>query len=76
MDYFLIVLLIFVVSLSLIITVIGEIAFKGVDVESDSKYYDSNGDHIYYDCSLIEKKIFRQKFPHITDLRTEGKSKG
>ena len=70
MDFFILIFLIFVFSISLIITVIGEIAFKGMDVDIDSQYFEENGDHIYYDRSLIEKKLFRQKFPHINDLRT------
>ena len=70
MPNFLITFLILVLSFSLIITVIGEIAFKGVNVDMDSQYYDRNGDHIYYDRSLIKKKLFRQKYLHLTDLRT------
>ena len=49
---------------------IGEITFKGMDGDIDSQYFDENGDHIYYDRSLIEKKLFRQNFPHIKDVRS------
>lgn len=62
--------IIFVFSISLIISVIGEITFYGKDVDIDSQYLDEDGDHIYYDRSLIEKKIFRRMFPHITNLRS------
>ena len=70
MPHFLITFLIFVITFSLIIAMIGEISFKGVDVDMDSQYYDQNGDHIYYERSLIEKKHFKQKSPQITELRT------
>lgn len=70
MAYFLIIFLIVVLSLSLITTVIGEIAFKGVKVSIYTEFYDRKDDPIYYDWNLIEKKLFRQKFTHINDLRT------
>lgn len=56
--------------LSLIITLIGEIAFYGKDVDIDSQYYNSDGDHIYYERSLIEKKQFMRRFPNITEIRS------
>lgn len=34
----------------------------GVDI--DSQYIDENGDHIYYDRSLIEKKNWAKHDPH------------
>ena len=70
MPHFFLLFLILVITISLIITMIGEIAFKGVDVDMDSQHYDRNGDHIYYERSLIEKKLFRQKYPQINDIRT------
>lgn len=70
MSHFVIIFLIFVFSISFIITLIWKIAFWEVKVDIDSQYYDENGDHIYYDRSLIEKKIFRKKYPHITNIRT------
>ncbi len=42
---------------------IGEIAFYGKVVDIDSQYYNADGDHIYYERSLIEKKQFMRKFP-------------
>ncbi len=60
----------FVFSLSLIIAMIGEISFRGKQIDIDSQYYDQNGDHIYYERSLIEKKEFRKRFPHIKNLRS------
>ncbi|MDE6022149.1 MAG: hypothetical protein K2G13_01475 [Muribaculaceae bacterium] len=30
----------------------------------DSQYIDENGDHIYYERSLIEKKDFLSRYPH------------
>ena len=70
MHLFLLIFLILIIVLSLIITVIGEIEFKGKKVDIDSQYVNKDGDHIYYERSLIEKKLLRQKFPHITNLRT------
>lgn len=32
--------------------------------DMDSQYIDENGDHIYYDRSLIEKKDYARRFPH------------
>ncbi len=34
------------------------------DVDIDSQYYNADGDHIYYERSLIEKKMFRKRYPH------------
>lgn len=30
----------------------------------DAKYYDEEGDHVYYDRSLMEKKGYVRRFPH------------
>lgn len=43
-------------------------------MDIDSQYFDKNGDHIHYERSLIEKKLFRQKFPHNTNLRKASKN--
>lgn len=56
--------------LSLIITMIGEMSFRGENVDIESQYYDQNGDHIYYERSLIEKKEIKKRFPHIKNLRS------
>lgn len=65
MSDILIVFLIITFLLSLIILMIGDFAFRVGNIDLDSQYYDQNGDHIYYDRSLIEKKKFHQLYPHI-----------
>ncbi len=70
MNHFLIIFLILVCSISLVITCIGEIAWYGKDYDIDSQYYNADGDHIYYDRSLIEKMQFVRRFPHIKNLRS------
>lgn len=56
--------LIFVVSLSLIIIFIGKVLRSKREVDIDLQYYTADGDHIYYERSLIEKKMFRKRYPH------------
>ncbi len=56
-------------SLSIAIACIGKFATYGCDEDIDSQYYNAEGDHIYYERSLIEKKLFHKQFPNIT-LRT------
>ncbi len=63
MPHFLSLFLIFILTFSFIIIVIGVFTFYGKDVDMDSQYYNAEGDHIYYDRSLIEKKKFRRRFP-------------
>ncbi len=72
MHLTILIFLIIVIFLSLIITLIGEFAYyrAGDAVDIDSQYYNADGDHIYYDRSLIEKKQFQRRFPHITNLRS------
>lgn len=37
----------------------------------DAKYYDEEGDHVYYDRSLMEKKWYMRRFPHnVGKIRT------
>ena len=38
----------------------GTTAYDGLD----RKYRNEEGDHLYYDQSIIEKKEFRRRFPH------------
>ncbi len=63
--------LFFVFSASLIIFLIGEIASRGA-VDIDSQYYNADGDHVYYERSLIEKKEFHRRFPHISIRKFSG----
>lgn len=39
------------------------------DERLDQKYRDDDGDHLYYDESLIEKKEIKRRFPNMK-LRT------
>ncbi len=55
-----------VCSISLIIVLLGEMSRRGEIVDIDSQYYNADGDHIYYDRSLIEKKACRKRFPHLS----------
>ncbi len=70
MQNFLTIFLAAVVLLSLTITGIGKFASCRRKVDIDSQYYNADGDHIYYDRSLIEKKQFLRHFPHIKNLRS------
>lgn len=58
-------------SISLIIIFIGEFAGRG-EVDIDSQYYNADGDHIYYERSLIEKKEFHKRYPHISIRKFSG----
>lgn len=41
--------------------------------ENNRTFLDEDGDHSYYDRSLIEKKEFRKRHPEIKDIRTFGR---
>ena len=73
MPHFFITFLVIVCLLSLVIKLIGEVVYKGKWVDIDSQYLDEDGDHIYYERSLIEKKIFRKMFPDVKDVRSLGR---
>lgn len=62
---FMLVILVIALSLSLIIAIHG----RGGKVD-DSQYLDSDGDHLYYDRSTIEKKKFKEHHPEVRDVRT------
>lgn len=72
MPYFLTLFLTIVLTLSIIVFGIGEIASSRGEVDIDSQYYNSDGDHIYYERSLIEKKEFQKRFPHISIRKLSG----
>lgn len=60
----------------LLITVIIALVMIGVATsrketrDLDSQYIDENGDHVYYDRSLIKKKHFLRLHPGDKGLRT------
>ena len=70
MHDFIIQFLILIITFSIILSYIGKIGWYRKDMDIDSRYLDDDGDHIYYDRSLIEKKTFRKRFPDITNLRS------
>lgn len=37
---------------------------------SDNEYRNEEGDHLYYDESIIEKKRFHRRFPNVPGIRT------
>ncbi len=64
MNTFLTTFLFMFLSLAFVITLIGELACRNTQGDIDSQYFDADGDHIYYERSLIEKKHFRQRNPN------------
>ncbi len=55
--------LIFLIAVVIVAT--AAVVHRHVDgADIDSQYFDENGDHIYYDRSLIEKKDFLNRYPH------------
>lgn len=70
MPQFFTIFLICVFSLTGIVLGLGKIATGGEKVDIDSQYLDEDGDHVYYERSLIKKKVFRRRNPHITNLRS------
>lgn len=72
MDAIIKTFLFLVCSLALVIFLIGEVASRRDVVDIDSQYYNSDGDHIYYERSLIEKKEFHKRFPHISIRKFSG----
>ncbi len=44
--------------------------FKKDLIEDDKVYYDEDGNHRYYERSLIEKLYFMRKYPDCDSLRT------
>lgn len=40
------------------------------DRKKDTSYLNENGDHIYYERSIIEKKEFLKTHPNAKDVRT------
>ncbi len=61
MRILVIILLILAIILAIILAVL--IKSTGEEVYYDGTYRDQNGDHIYYDKSIIEKKIFLSLHP-------------
>ncbi len=66
MPYFLKAFLLIVFSITIVLTFLGAIATKRVEEDMDSQYYNADGDHIYYERSLIEKKLYQKHFPQIS----------
>lgn len=58
-----------IIILAIIITVAAGVSHRKKKV-SDEQYIDSNGDHMYYDRSSIEKCQFAENNPDVKDVRT------
>lgn len=57
------ILLIFIITILLLcVAVFWHRYANGTDI--DSQYIDENGDHMYYDRSIIEKKDYAKHDPH------------
>lgn len=46
-----------------------------ISIRTDSEYkekelYNEDGDHLYYDRSIIEKKEFRKEHPEVKNVRS------
>lgn len=65
-SFFIKTFLLLVCSLAIILGLIGELKTGRDKIDIDSQYYNADGDHLYYERSLIEKKHFHKQFPHIS----------
>lgn len=59
-----------VLGIALAVSLIGGRGMTADDERFDRKYRDEDGDHLYYDESIIEKKEFKRRFPDVKGLRT------
>ena len=69
MTGFFIIFMLMILGAALSVTLIAAIRGRDRKVD-DSQYYDSEGNHIYYDRSSIEKKEFSKRHPEVRDVRT------
>lgn len=69
MISFFIIFMLIILGAALSVTLIAAIRGRNRKVD-DSQYYDSEGNHIYYDRSSIEKRAFSKRHPEIKDVRT------
>lgn len=54
-----------IIIITLLLVIVAAFLHRHTDeVDIDSQYIDENGDHIYYDRSLIEKKNWAKHDPH------------
>lgn len=59
-----IILIIILVMLSAVLGIALAVSMRSRRVEDeDRRFINKDGDHVYYNESIIEKKEFRQKFP-------------
>ncbi|MDO4334374.1 MAG: hypothetical protein Q4C37_00875 [Bacteroidales bacterium] len=66
------IMLIFLLIILIIgLVMVGIAATRRDKLDFDSKYYDENGDHVYYDRSLVRKKEYLRRHPQeIRAVRT------
>lgn len=64
--------LIILISIGIVVVLLITVFYfnRHTDSERDSSYLDENGDHIYYERSIIEKKKFFKTHPNAKDVRT------
>ena len=56
-------LIIILVMLAVVLAIALAVSLKAGRQDDDRGYRDQNGDHVYYDQSLIEKKRFHKLHP-------------
>ncbi len=60
-----ILLIIILIMLAVVLAIALAVSLKGEGTadEADRDYRDQDGDHVYYDQSIIEKKLFHRLHP-------------
>ncbi len=58
-----ILLIIILVMLAIVLAIALAVSLKGTSNDDDRPFRDPDGDHIYYDKSIIEKKRFHRLHP-------------
>lgn len=69
MISFFIIFMLIILGAALSVTLIAAIRNRHRKVD-DSQYYDSEGNHVYYDRSSIKKREFSKRHPEVKDVRT------
>lgn len=69
MTTFFIIFMLVILGIALLITLVVKARGRG-DKADENGFLNSDGDHIYYDRSLIEKKRFQREHPEAKEVRT------
>lgn len=68
-----IIFMVIILLLAVVLLIAGAVCRRrGLD-EANEKFLNSEGDHTYYDRSLIEKKAYRRRHPDAGGVRTFGR---